>query len=76
MLCALRRLIMTVHALPTRGRTPNRRTFARRARTNPATLVAVTLFLAVLIAEAVFLARYAPSVADLGALAAVAGSVP
>jgi hypothetical protein len=34
------------------------------------------LFLAVLIAEAVFLARNAPSVADLGALAAVAGSVP
>jgi len=41
-----------------------------------ATLIAVTLFLAVLIAEAVFLARNAPSVADLGALAALAGSVP
>ena len=49
---------------------------AHRALTNPATLLAVTLFLAVLIAEAVFLARNAPSVTDLGALAALAGSVP
>jgi hypothetical protein len=36
----------------------------------------VTLFLAVLIAEAAFIARNAPSVADLDALAAVAGGVP
>jgi hypothetical protein len=43
---------------------------------NPATLIAVTLFFAVLIAEAVFLALNAPNIADLGALAAVAGSVP
>jgi hypothetical protein len=43
---------------------------------NPATVIAVTLFFAVLIAEAVFLALNAPSIADLGALAAVAGSVP
>jgi hypothetical protein len=43
---------------------------------NLVTLIALTLFLAVLIAEAVFLALNAPSVADLGALAAVAGSVP
>ena len=41
-----------------------------------ATLIAVTLFLAVLIAEAVFLALKAPSVADLGTLAAGVGSVP
>jgi len=46
------------------------------APTDPATLIAVTLFLAVLIAEAVFFALYAPSVADLGAVAAVAASVP
>jgi hypothetical protein len=76
MQCALRRLIMTVHAMSATGRTPYRRGVAHRAFTNPATLVAVTLFLAVLIAEAVFLARNAPSGADLGALVAVAGSVP
>ena len=40
------------------------------------TLIAVTLFLAVLIAEAVFLALKAPSVADLGTLAAGVASVP
>jgi len=34
------------------------------------------LFLAVLIAEAVLLALNGPTVADLGALAAVVGSVP
>ena len=39
-------------------------------------LIAVTLFLAVLIAEAVFLALNAPSVADLGTLAAGAANVP
>jgi hypothetical protein len=76
MLCALRRRIMTAHAMSATGRTPYRSGVARRTLTNPATLVAVTLFLAVLIAEAVFLARNAPSVADLGALAADAGSVP
>ena len=43
---------------------------------NPATLIAVTLFLALLIAEAVFLALNAQSITDLGELAAVAGSVP
>jgi hypothetical protein len=43
---------------------------------NPATLIAVTLFFAVLIVEGVFVALNAPSIADLGALAAVAGSVP
>ncbi len=43
---------------------------------NPATLIAVTLLLAVLIAEVVFLALNPPNIADLGALAAVAGSVP
>jgi hypothetical protein len=67
---------MTIHAMSPTGRTRYRRRVTRRARTNPATVVAVTLFLAVLIAEAVFLARNAPSVADLGALAAVVGSVP
>jgi len=67
---------MTTHAMSATGRTPYRRGVAHRALTNPATLVAVTLFLAVLIAEVVFLARNAPSVADLGVLAAAAGSVP
>jgi hypothetical protein len=67
---------MTIHAMSATGRTPYRRSVARRARANPTTLVAVTLFLAVLIAEAVFLTRNAPSVADLGALAAAAASVP
>ena len=53
-----------------------RRRTAHHARINPATLIALALFLAVLIPEAVFLAFNAPTVADLGALAAVAGSVP
>jgi len=61
---------MTDRTVPHRGST------AHRASTNPVTVIAVTLFLAVLIAEAVFLALNATSVADLGALAAVAGSVP
>jgi len=72
---------MTIHAMPhaisAAGRTaPYRRGVARPVPRNLATPIAVTLFLAVLIAEVVFLALDAPSVADLGALAAVAGSVP
>jgi hypothetical protein len=69
---------MTTHAMCAAERTtpPYRRSAARRAPANPATLNAVMLFLAMLIAEAVFLVFYAPSVADLGALAAVAASVP
>jgi hypothetical protein len=68
---------MTTQAMSATGRTvPHRRGAAYRAPINPATLIAVTLFLAVLIAEAVFLALNAPSIADLGTLAAGAGSVP
>ena len=67
---------MTAHAMSATSRTvPHRRGAAHRAQTNSATLIAVTLFLAVLIAEAVFLLK-APSVADLGTLAAGVGSVP
>jgi hypothetical protein len=77
MIRALKELIMTIHAMSATGRTaPYRHGTAHRARTNPATLIALTLFFAVLIAEAVFLALNAPSLADLGALAAIAGSVP
>jgi uncharacterized protein (UPF0264 family) len=78
MIRALKELIMTTHAMSATGRTTPYRhgTASPRARTNTATLIALTLFLAVLIAEAVFLALNAPSLADLGALAAVAGSVP
>ena len=68
---------MTTQAMSATGRTvPHRRGADYRAPTNLATLIAVTLFLAVLIAEAVFLALNAPSIADLGTLAAGAGSVP
>jgi len=68
---------MTTHAMSATGRAvPHQRGATRRTPIDPATLIAVTLFLAVLIAEGVFLALNAPSVADLGALAAVAGSVP
>lgn len=68
---------MTTRAIFATGRTAAyRRGTAHRARTNPATPIALTLFLAVLVAEAVFLAFNVPTVADLGALAAVAGSVP
>jgi hypothetical protein len=70
-------MIVTTRAMFATGRTaPLRRRVAHRARTNRATLIALTLFLAVLIAEAVFLAFNLPTVADLGALAAAAGSVP
>jgi hypothetical protein len=68
---------MTIDVISAPGRTMPRLGGApRRAPANPATLIAATLFLAMLIAEAVFVVFYAPSVADLGALAAVAGSVP
>ena len=68
---------MTTQAMSATGRTvPHRRGAAHRAPTNLATLIAVSLFLAVLIAEAVFLALNAPSIADLGILAAGVGSVP
>ena len=67
---------MTTHVMSATNRTVPHRRGAYRAPTNLATLIAVTLFLAVLIAEAVFLALNAPSVADLGTLAASAGSVP
>ena len=67
---------MTAHAMSATNRTaPHRRGAAHRAPTNSATLIAVTLFLGVLIAEAVFLALNAPSIADLGTLTAGAGSV-
>ena len=68
---------MTTRAMFATARTaPHRRRAAHRSRTNRATLIALTLFLAVLIVEAVFLALNGPTVADLGALAVVAGSVP
>jgi hypothetical protein len=59
------------------GRTvPQQRGAARHIHANPATLIAVMLFVAVLLAEAVFFALNAHSVADLGAAAALAASVP
>ena len=67
---------MTTHVMPATSRTVPHRRGAYRAPTDLVTLIAVTLFLAVLIAEAVFLVFNAPSVAGLGTLAASAGSVP
>jgi hypothetical protein len=67
---------MTIHVISATSRTVPHRRGVYRAPSNLATLIAVTLFLAVLIAEAVFLALNAPSVADLGTLAVGAGSVP
>ena len=66
---------MTTHVMSATSRTVPHRRGAYRAPIKLATLIAVTLFLAVLIAEAVFLLK-APSVADLGTLAAGVGSVP
>lgn len=66
---------MTSQAMSATGRTASHRREAR-FRSNPTTLIAVTLFLVVLVAEAVLLAINPPSAADLGALAAVAGSMP
>jgi hypothetical protein len=67
---------MTTHAM--RARRSEQRPLNAEAWSAPnaATVIAMTLFIAVLIAEAVFLAVNPPSAADLGALAAVAGSVP
>lgn len=67
---------MTTHARCARRAEQRPLCAAPPTAPNLATLIAVTLFLAVLIAEAIFLALNAPSMADLGALAAVAGSVP
>jgi hypothetical protein len=69
---------MTIQAVSATGRTASyqRGSAAHPARTNPATLIALMLFLIVLIPEVVFLAINAPSAADLGALTAVAGNVP
>ena len=67
---------MTTHVMSATSRTVPHRRGAYRAPTKLATLIAVTLFLAMLIAEAVFVALNAPSVADLGMLAVGAGSVP
>lgn len=69
---------MNAHAMSTMSRTvpQQRQGAARRVATDPATLIAVMLFLAVLLAEVVFFALNAQSVADLGAVAAVAASVP
>ena len=66
---------MTTHARSA-PRAKQRPLGAAATAPNPATLIAVTLFLAVLIAEALFLTLIAPSIAELDALAAVAGSVP
>jgi hypothetical protein len=66
---------MTTHIISATSRATSYRR-GGRARIDPATLIAVTLFLAVLIAEAAFLAFNVPSAADLGALAAFAGSAP
>jgi hypothetical protein len=67
---------MTNHAMSARGAEQRPLGGAPPSAANPARLIAVTLFLAVLIGEAAFLAINAPSVADLDALAAVAGSMP
>lgn len=69
---------MTTHVISTTSRATSYRRggAARRVPAKAATLIAVTLFLAVLIAEAAFLAHNVPSVADLAALAAFAGSAP
>ena len=66
---------MTTRAMSATSRTVPHRRGAYRAPIKLATLIAVTLFLAVLIAEVVFLALNAPSIADLGTLTAGAGSV-
>jgi len=69
---------MNAHAMSTMNRTvpQQRRGAARHVLINLATLIAVMLFVAVLIAEAVFFALNADSIADVGAAAALAASVP
>lgn len=67
---------MTTHAMSAQGVEQRPLGGAPPRAAHPATLIAVALFLAVLIAEAAFLAINAPTVADLDALAAVAGSMP
>jgi hypothetical protein len=69
---------MTTHVISTTSRPTSYRRggAARRVPAIAATLIAATLFLAVLIAEAALLALNVPSVADLAALGAFAGSTP
>lgn len=62
---------MTTHIMPAGAATSFRRDASRRSSTDPATLIAAALFIAVLIAEAAFIALAAPSVADIGSLYAL-----
>jgi len=71
----LKGLIMTSKATVWASRTSGRRGVAWRSSADLATLMAVTLFLAVLVAEATFVALNAARVADLAALAAAAASM-
>lgn len=57
---------MTTHIMPAGAATSFRRGAFRQSSTDPATLIAASLFIAVLIAEAAFIALAAPGVADIG----------
>jgi hypothetical protein len=62
---------MTIHTLPALGPAAAFSQSASRGRANPALLIAAALYIAVLIAEAVFIARAAPSLPDIGSYYAV-----
>ena len=57
---------MTMTSMTRSGRATVGRNGARRSATDPALLIAAALFLAVVIAEAAFIAWAAPSIPDIG----------
>ena len=59
---------MTMTSMTRSARAPVGRGAARRSGTDPALLIAAALFLAVVIAEAAFIALAAPSIPDIGTL--------
>jgi hypothetical protein len=63
---------MTMIPMTPSARLAGSRGASRRSGTDPAFLIAVALFLAVVIAEAAFIALAAPSISDIGALYATA----
>jgi len=63
---------MTVHTLPAAPAAGPFSRHAHRFNTNAGLLIAAALFAAVLIAEAVFVVRAAPTLPDIGSYYAVA----
>jgi hypothetical protein len=59
---------MTMTSMTRSGRPTVGRNASRRSGTDPALLIAAALFLAVVTAEAAFIALAAPSIPDIGSI--------